>query len=43
MKKSLSVRENIVTGLEISDEFFEFLEDSMIGSGGFTFATAVVP
>jgi hypothetical protein len=43
MKKSLSVRENIVTGLEVSDEFFEFLEDSVIGNGGFTFATTVVP
>jgi glycerol-3-phosphate responsive antiterminator len=44
VEKAFSVREDIVTGLEVTDEFFEFLEDGVVGDGviGFT-ATAVVP
>jgi len=42
MEKAFPVREDIVTGLEVTDEFFEFLEDGVVGDGGIGFAAAAV-
>lgn len=43
MEKALSVREDIVVGLEVSDEFLELLDDGVVGGGGCRFAANVVP
>lgn len=44
LEEALSVREVVVAGFEVSDEFLELLEEGVIGGAGFRFgAAAVVP